>query len=312
MQGFTDIRNDAWLLRVSPASWQPYLKLMRLDRPIGTWLLLIPCWWGLALSPAAADPSRWWELAWLALLFAVGATVMRGAGCTLNDIFDRDIDAQVERTRVRPLPSGQVSLPRALIFLAGQLLVGLLVLVQFNPTTVIVGAASLVIVAVYPLMKRVTYWPQFVLGLAFNWGALVGWTAAGAPLGWEMLPAFLLYAGGIFWTLGYDTVYAHQDIKDDEAAGVKSTARLFQQHSRKAVAVFFGLQILLLGLAGLQAGLALTIYLPLLLVAGWKLATDLRRWRMYDQAVSLAHFKAHRMAGILVLLAILCGRVAAG
>ena len=219
----TDMPAHGFVDRVLPAPLRPYAKLMRLDRPIGTWLLLWPCWWSLvfALDRAPATGAEWLRLAWLYILFGVGAVVMRGAGCTYNDIVDRDFDAKVERTRTRPIPSGQVSVKGAIGFLLLQLLVGLAILLQFNWFAVGVGALSLVLIFTYPLMKRITYWPQFVLGLAFNWGALLGWAAVTGTLGWA--PA-LLYIGGIAWTLGYDTIYAHQDKEDDILIGVKSTA----------------------------------------------------------------------------------------
>src|SRR5207302_1479129 len=195
--------------------------LARLDRPIGSWLLLLPCWWSVALAAVhARDEVNVGQL----LLFFVGAFAMRGAGCTWNDIVDRDLDARVERTRSRPIPSGQVSVASAAAFLVLQALVGLAVLLQFNPFTIFVGLASLLVVAVYPFMKRITYWPQIVLGLAFSWGALMGWPAAFGRLD---LPALLLYGGSIAWVIGYDTIYAHQDREDDALIGIKSTALLF-------------------------------------------------------------------------------------
>lgn len=295
-----------------PDRWRPYIKLMRLDRPIGTWLLLIPCWWGLALSPAAADPAAWPGLLGYAALFAVGAVIMRGAGCTLNDILDRDIDAQVERTRGRPLASGEIGLPAAIAVFLGLLVAGFLVLIQFNLPTILLGAASLAVVLPYPLMKRVTFWPQAVLGLAFNWGVLVGWTAAGGPLGPAFWPAILVYLSGVCWTIGYDTVYAHQDIKDDEAAGVKSTARLFGAKAKPIVAGFYAAQIGLLIAGGWLAGLALWIFLPAVAIVAVLLFRHVQAWRMYDQAVSLAHFKTHRQIGLAVLIALAAGRLFGG
>lgn len=200
-----------------PAALRPYLRLARADRPIGVWLLMLPCWWSTALAAPPGGLPDWRLL----LLFFVGSAVMRGAGCTLNDIADRDIDAQVARTRGRPLPSGAIGVKAAFAFLGLQALAGLLVLLSLNEFTVWLGIASLLPVAIYPFMKRITYWPQAVLGIAFNWGALVGWTAVRGDLGW---PAVLLYVAGILWTLGYDTIYAHQDKEDDAVVGVKSTA----------------------------------------------------------------------------------------
>jgi 4-hydroxybenzoate polyprenyltransferase len=238
-----------WVDHRAPAWVRPYLRLTRLDRPIGWWLLLLPCWWSAAL--AAIPAGRWGPDPWHVLLFLVGAIVMRGAGCTWNDLVDRDIDALVARTRSRPIPSGQVSVPAAYGFLLLQALVGLAVLLQFNRFAVATGIASLAVVAIYPFMKRVTYWPQIFLGLAFSWGALMGWAAAFGRLD---LPAYLLYAGAIAWVMHYDTIYAHQDRADDALVGLKSTAILFGAHTRPALALFSMLAVVLIGLAGWSAG----------------------------------------------------------
>src|SRR5438552_10446936 len=240
---------DNWVDRSMPRGLRPYARLMRLDRPIGWWLLLLPCWWALTLAQIASGggmPSLWY-----ALLFLLGAIIMRGAGCTLNDIADRDFDAQVARTRSRPIPSGQVSVRAAAVFLIAQALVGLLMLIQFNWFTILLGIASLAIAAVYPLAKRVPWWPQIVLGLAFSWGALMGFAAVFARLD---APALLLYAGSIAWVIGYDTIYAHQDREDDALIGVKSTARLFGERTRLALLCFYALAVLLIGLSGAAAG----------------------------------------------------------
>src|SRR5262245_6657999 len=211
-----------WVDRYAPAEWRPYLKLARFDRPIGAWLLLFPCWWSLAL--AELQLGRLYPSPWSLILFAIGAFVMRGAGCTYNDIVDRDYDARVSRTAARPIPSGQVSVARAALFAVCLSLVGFLVLVQFNTFTIWLGVASLGFVAVYPFMKRFTSWPQLVLGLTFKWGALVGWSSVHGSLA---LPAIALYAGCVLWTIGYDTIYAHQDKEDDALLGLKSTALRF-------------------------------------------------------------------------------------
>src|SRR5580692_2979326 len=211
-----------WVDTHAPQWSRPYLRLSRLDRPIGSWLLLIPCWWSAALAARVAGEIG--QLPLDIVLFFIGAFAMRGAGCTWNDITDRDLDARVERTRSRPIPAGQVSVRQAVVFLVAQALIGLAVLLQFNGFAVITGIASLVIVAVYPFMKRITWWPQIVLGLAFSWGALMGFAVILGQIG---LPALFLYAGSIAWVIGYDTVYAHQDTEDDALIGVKSTARLF-------------------------------------------------------------------------------------
>ncbi|NBC31831.1 MAG: 4-hydroxybenzoate octaprenyltransferase [Alphaproteobacteria bacterium] len=303
----SDMPADSWVDRHAPAGWRPYLKLMRLDRPIGTWLLLFPCWWSLALAPRPAGYG-WHDLS-LAVLFGLGAVIMRGAGCTINDLWDRDIDARVARTRGRPLASGVITVRRALAFLAVLLLAGLAVLLQFNGITIAVGALALLLVVPYPLMKRITYWPQLFLGLTFNWGALVGWTAATGGLGW---PALVLYAGGVFWTLGYDTIYAHQDKADDVAAGVKSTALRLGAASRAWVAGFYVLCLAGLAAAGLSAGLAAWAFLPLLALAGGQLVWQVAGWRLDDPSDCLARFKSNKWFGALALLAFVVGGVAAG
>jgi 4-hydroxybenzoate polyprenyltransferase len=244
----------------APAAARPYLRMMRADRPIGTWLLLVPCWWGAALAAGVAGRAApdLWHLA----LFAIGAFVMRGAGCVWNDVTDRDIDARVARTRSRPIPSGQVTVTQALAFTLA--LVGFAVLVQFDGFTILLGIASLAVVAVYPFMKRVTHFPQVVLGLAFNWGCLVGWTAIHGSLS---LAPVLLYLGGVAWTLGYDTIYALQDLEDDALVGVKSTARFFGESARTAILVFYAVAILLIGAALTAAGSSLPAFAGLMAFA---------------------------------------------
>jgi 4-hydroxybenzoate polyprenyltransferase len=279
---------------------------MRLDRPIGTWLLLFPCWWSLAMAPRPAGYG-WGDL-YLALLFAIGALVMRGAGCTINDLWDRDIDAKVARTRTRPIASGAIPVPRALAFLALQLAIGLAVLVQFNWTTIWLGALSLLLVIPYPLMKRITWWPQAFLGLTFNWGALVGWTAATGEIAW---PPFVLYAAAVFWTIGYDTIYAHQDKNDDAKIGVRSTALLLGQASRGWVGAFYAVALAGMAAAGAAAGLH-WVYLAGLSLAGLHLAWQVTRWAPDDHADCLAKFKSNSRFGALVLLALVAGRAAAG
>src|SRR5256884_1663675 len=282
-----------WVDGIAPAWTRPYLRLARLDRPIGSWLLLIPCWWSLAL---AAMHAREQVNLWYAALFLLGAFAMRGAGCTWNDIVDRDLDARVERTRSRPIPSGQVSVRAAALFLGLQALIGLLVLLQFNSFTVIVGLASLAVVAVYPFMKRVTYWPQIVLGLAFSWGALMGWPATFARLD---PPAFLLYAGAISWVIGYDTIYAHQDREDDALIGVKSTALLFRERTKPMLALFYALAAALIALAGWSAGAGLLFALGLLAFAA-HLAWQIARLDVDDPIDCLVVFKSNRDAGLIL------------
>src|SRR5664279_4119426 len=238
-----------WVDTHAPQWSRPYLRLARLDRPIGSWLLLLPCWWSAALAAGVAGSIA--ALPLQILLFFVGAFAMRGAGCTWNDITDRDLDALVERTRSRPIPAGQVGVPQAAIFLVAQALIGLAVLLQFNRFAIATGIASLVIVAVYPFMKRITWWPQIVLGLAFSWGALMGFAVI---LGRIDATALVLYAGSIAWVIGYDTIYAHQDTEDDALIGIKSTALLFGARTRPALVAFYALAVALIGVALWLAG----------------------------------------------------------
>ena len=282
-----------WVDGVAPAWARPYLRLARLDRPIGSWLLLMPCWWSVGL---AAVHARSQVNLWHVLLFFVGAFAMRGAGCTWNDIVDRDLDARVERTRSRPIPSGQVTVAAAAAFLALQALVGLAVLLQFNRFTIYVGFASLAVVVVYPFMKRITYWPQIVLGLAFSWGALMGWPATFARLD---PPALLLYAGAISWVIGYDTIYAHQDREDDALIGIKSTALLFRERTKPMLALFYALAVALIALAGWSAGAGLVFALGLLAFAA-HLAWQIARLDVDDPVNCLVVFKSNRDAGLIL------------
>ncbi|MHA1563780.1 MAG: 4-hydroxybenzoate octaprenyltransferase [Alphaproteobacteria bacterium] len=295
----SDIAQDDWIERVMPAPAQPYFRLARIDRPIGTWLLLLPGWWAIALA------SPGWPSLWFFALFGIGAVVMRGAGCVVNDLADRKFDAQVARTANRPIASGAISIPAALIFLAALLGLGLAILLQFNLFAVIVGAISLALIFPYPLMKRITYWPQAFLGLTFNWGALLGWVAVTGRLD---PPALSLYAAGFFWTLGYDTIYAHQDKQDDALIGVKSTALLLAANTRPWIAVFLTITVLLLGLTGLLAGLAWPYYVGLALAAGhlaWQTATvDFENPRD-----CLKKFKSNRDFGLILLAGIIAGQL---
>ena len=247
-----------WVDGLAPAFTRPYLRLARLDRPIGSWLLLMPCWWSVGLAGMRVEqfPSLWHIV-----LFFIGAFAMRGAGCTWNDLVDRNLDGLVERTRSRPIPSGQVTVAEATAFMLLQALIGFLVLIQFNRFTVFTGLASLLVVAIYPFMKRITYWPQIVLGLAFSYGALMGWPAAFGRLDW---PAIVLYAGSISWVIGYDTIYAHQDREDDLLIGIKSTALLFGENTRPMLAGFYAGAVVLIGAAGLMAGGRLIFVLGLI------------------------------------------------
>jgi 4-hydroxybenzoate polyprenyltransferase len=282
-----------WVDGFAPAWARPYLRLARLDRPIGSWLLLMPCWWSVGL---AAVHARSQVNVWHLLLFFIGAFAMRGAGCTWNDIVDRDLDSQVERTRSRPIPSGQVTVASAAAFLMLQALVGLAVLLQFNRFTIYVGFASLAVVAIYPFMKRITYWPQIVLGLAFSWGALMGWPATFARLD---LPALLLYAGAISWVIGYDTIYAHQDREDDALIGIKSTALLFRERTKPMLALFYALAVALIALAGWSAGAGLLFALGLLAFAA-HLAWQIARLDVDDPIDCLVVFKSNRDAGLIL------------
>ncbi len=288
-----------WVDTLAPHFARPYLRLARADRPIGAWLLLMPCWWSSGLAAVAAGHA--YPNPWHVALFFIGAFVMRGAGCTWNDIVDRKLDAQVARTRSRPIPSGQVSVRGAAIFLALQALVGLLVLTQFNRFTILVGIASLAVVAVYPLAKRVTWWPQIVLGLAFSWGALMGWTAIFSRL---EAPALMLYAGSIAWVIGYDTIYAHQDREDDALIGVKSTARLFGTRTRLALICFYGLAVLLIGLSGAAAGTGIVFTVGCVLF-GAHLGWQIERIDIDDPDLCLRLFKSNRDAGLILFAALI-------
>ena len=283
-----------WVDRLAPPAARPYLRLARIDRPIGWWLLLLPCWWSAALAALAGhrpypDPTH-------LVLFLVGAIAMRGAGSTYNDIADRDLDAQVERTRSRPLPSGQVRTRAAALFLVAEALVGLAVLLQFNRTAILVGLASLLPVAVYPFMKRVMSMPQAVLGLAFSWGALMGWVAAFGDLA---APALLLYAGTVAWVVGYDTIYAVQDIEDDEIAGIRSSARLFGRGLKPAIGTCYAVAVLAIATAAALAGAGPVGAVGVALFAahlGWQVY----RLRAGDGRGALTLFRSNRDAGLIL------------
>ena len=293
-----------WVDCLAPPATRPYLRLSRADRPIGTWLLLLPCWWGLFLAAGAGGNGLALADLWLFVGSAIGAFLMRGAGCTWNDITDRHIDGAVARTRSRPIPSGQVSVKQALIWLVAQAVMAFAVLLTFNIDAIVLGIASLVTVAVYPFAKRFTWWPQVFLGLAFNWGALLLWTAQSGRLGW---PAVLLYLGGISWTLFYDTIYAHQDREDDALIGVKSTARLFADNTAIWLRGFLILTMALMAAAALMAlatakasGLALAV----LGVGGMGLHMlwQLQRLDIDDADTCLRLFRANRDTGLIVAL----------
>lgn len=295
----------SWVDQRAPHAARPYLRLMRVDRPIGTWLLLWPGWWSLALAAVAAGAAL--PDPWLVALFGAGALIMRGAGCTYNDIVDRDFDARVARTRSRPIPSGQVSVGRAWAFAIALSLAGFLILLQLNAFAIALGIASLAIVAAYPFMKRLTWWPQFVLGLAFNWGALLGWAAYFGRLDWAPLA---LYVAGISWTLGYDTIYALQDREDDDLIGVKSTARLFGGRAKATIGAFFVATSLLLALAGWLAGAGAVFYLGVVAGAAhfaWQIAT----LETGDPGRCLRLFRANRDYGAIIFAGLVADALAA-
>ncbi|MBA8901553.1 MULTISPECIES: 4-hydroxybenzoate octaprenyltransferase [unclassified Phyllobacterium] len=308
-----DAPSGHWVYRALPAWLWPYAQLARWDRPIGWWLLLWPCWWSVALASSAGakvGDSVWsiipspWHLA----LLLIGAVAMRGAGCTYNDLADQDIDNQVARTRSRPLPSGQVTRKQAKIFIALQALVGLLVVIQFNGFTILLSIASLVIVAIYPFMKRFTNWPQLVLGLAFSWGALVGWSAHfGAPATLkDFLPPLLLYAGSILWVIGYDTIYAHQDKEDDALVGVGSTARLFGSRTREALMVLYGGALVLFLWAFAMAEVPMPAVAGLL-AAGAHMYRQIMVLDIDDPAQCLRLFHSNKVVGWLIFAGLVLG-----
>jgi 4-hydroxybenzoate polyprenyltransferase len=326
-----------WVDRHAPEGLKPWLKLGRFDRPIGIWLLLLPGWQGIALALSQHHKTPDLYDAWLVLGFALGACLMRAAGCAFNDIVDRDIDARVARTALRPIPAGRISVKQALSFVIGCSLISLLILLTLNLTAVVLGVASLALVAAYPFMKRITWWPQAWLGLTFNWGALMGFAAASAGVmgiivvhtvvsaappeapdvgnlvrhsaTWATaLPALLLYLALVFWTLGYDTIYALQDIEDDAMVGVKSSARRLGTNVPFGVGVFYALTVALTVAAGLSAGLGPLYYVALLPFAA-HLFRQARDVRADDPALALRLFRSNRDAGFILLSAIILGAV---
>ncbi|MDW3183077.1 4-hydroxybenzoate octaprenyltransferase [Roseobacter sp.] len=293
-----------WVDTMAPAWSRPYLRLSRADRPIGTWLLLLPCWWGLTLA-MIHDQRAGLEDLWIAVGCALGAWLMRGAGCTWNDITDRDFDNSVERTRSRPIPSGQVTVKGAVVWMCAQSLLAFCILLTFNMTAIALGVLALLPVAVYPFAKRFTWWPQVFLGLAFNWGALLAWAAHSGTL---HAPAVLLYLAGIAWTLFYDTIYAHQDTEDDALIGVKSTARLFGDKTATWLRRFLVATVGLMGLAVVFSALPQANVLAMVLALagpwamGWHMAWQLRQLDIKDSAKLLRLFRANRDTGMIPLL----------
>lgn len=300
----SDAPPDNWVDAWAPAFSRPYLRLSRADRPIGTWLLLLPCWWGLTLA-ILSDQSPRWEDLWIFIGCGLGAFLMRGAGCTWNDITDREFDGQVARTRSRPIPSGAVSVRQALVWMVLQSLLAFCILITFNQAAIALGVLALFPVAIYPFAKRFTWWPQVFLGLAFNWGAMLAWTAHTGALQW---PAVILYFAGISWTLFYDTIYAHQDTEDDALIGIKSTARLFGDQSAHYLKYFLVVTVALMGLAIIQAALPSASILALVIALagpwamGWHMAWQLRGFNTEDPARMLYLFRLNRDTGFIPLI----------
>ena len=292
----TDAAPANWVDRLAPLAWRPYLRLGRFDRPIGIWLLLFPCWWSQTLAEVTRlEP---YPNAGLLALFAVGATAMRAAGCAYNDYIDRDIDAKVQRTANRPIPSGQISPAGAMAFIAIAALAGFVVLLRLNTYSILLALCSLVVVGFYPFAKRIMSYPQLILGIAFNWGALVGWTAVKGSLGW---PAILLFLGSVLWAVGYDTIYAHQDKEDDALLGLGSTALLFGDNTVSYVGALYGGAVVLWLAAGAMAGTHLVYFLAVTLVflqMAWQVST----LDTTDPANCLRRFKSNRDVGAAVFL----------
>jgi 4-hydroxybenzoate polyprenyltransferase len=295
-----------WADRLLPEGIRPYARLARLERPIGWWLLLLPGWWAISL----AELGKGGGVPDLRLLglFLIGAIIMRAAGCTLNDIVDRDLDRRVARTKQRPIASGQVSVPSALMFLGGLLIAGLIILMQLNQASIALGVLSLGLVAIYPFMKRITHWPQLVLGLAFNWGALLGFAAVNEEIG---AAAISLYAGGVFWTLAYDTIYAHQDKEDDALIGVKSAALWLGKETRPWVCAFFLLALPFIDLAGIMAGASIIFHIAIA-AAAVHAAWQLSRLNIDDPDNCLKLFRSNRDFGLIIFAGALCDSIAAG
>jgi 4-hydroxybenzoate polyprenyltransferase len=313
-QTASDIQKESLLIRVLPDAMRPYALAMRLDRPVGTWLLLLPSWWGILLAaPSPFAPLTTGSFSdhavhalSLMALFAIGAIIMRGAGCIINDLWDRDIDQKVARTALRPIASGAISVKKAFLFLGLLLLLGLVILLMLPRFTLILGLASMVFVVAYPLMKRWTWWPQLFLGLTFNFGALMGWSAMTGSLDW---PALLLYAGGIFWTLGYDTIYAAQDMEDDAKIGVRSSMLALQDKAPQAVAGFYSIATLLWAGALWMHESQMTLNASAIASAaalGFAAAHFIwqcRRWDYHDAKTSLRLFQSNRDAGLFLCIA---------
>lgn len=299
----SDIPRNNWVDKWLPSTIRPYARLARFDRPIGTWLLLFPCWWSLAL--ALKDSANLIDVLWLFILFGIGAKVMRGAGCCLNDIIDRDFDSNVARTKDRPIPAGAVSVKQAIFFMVILSTIGLTVLLEFNNFTIGLGVGSMLLIVIYPFCKRYTYWPQLILGLAFNWGALMGWAAIHGEI---QIPSLTLYLAGIFWTLGYDTIYALQDKDDDLIIGIKSTALVLKRGIRGWLYVFYGLAIFFMMLSGWLVGLSWPFYVGIFCAALQAI------WQIKSLIVTspndcLAKFKSNRLFSWLFLFGIIVSQI---
>jgi 4-hydroxybenzoate polyprenyltransferase len=299
----SDIPRGNWVDRWLPSITRPYARLARFDRPIGTWLLLFPCWWSLALAI-----EDWWDITknlWLFILFGIGAMVMRGAGCCLNDIADRNLDSGVARTKDRPIPAGIISIKQAVCFMAILSTLGLIILLQFNNFAIMLGATSLILIAIYPFSKRFTYWPQFILGLTFNWGALLGWAAVRGEI---QIPALLLYIGGIFWTLGYDTIYAIQDKNDDAIIGIKSTALALGERIHGWLFIFYSLAIFFMGLGGWLIDLSWPFYIGLF-GAATQAVWQVKQLIPDSPNDCLAKFRSNRLFSWLFLSGIIMSQI---
>ncbi len=298
-KNYTDIKRLVWIEKFLPTPCKPYAYLMRLDRPIGVWLLLLPCLWGIVLGTQNIKHLNS-EFALTIILFSIGSIIMRGAGCVINDIWDRDLDTLVERTKSRPIANGDISRPQALLFLASLLLIGFWVLIQFNTTTVTLGFLTLPFIGLYPLMKRITWWPQVFLGLTFNFGALMGWTAITGEI---TAATLMLYMGAIFWTIGYDTIYAHQDKEDDAMAGIKSTALKFGAHSKKWVSSFYALSFTCFVYAYTMAHTYYASpYILSFIAVALHFIWQIRTWDIHDKESALKIFKSNKALGLLILL----------
>ena len=307
MERVSDAQADSWVYKFSPGWALPYMQIARWDRPIGTWLLLIPCWWGLFLATTFSRQISLYDI-WLFLAFGIGAILMRGAGCTWNDLMDHKMDANVARTKSRPLPSGRLSRKNALFWLIIQAILAGLILLTFNPFSILLGILSILPAVIYPFAKRFTWWPQFFLGLAFNWGALLGWSAHMGSLG---LPALLLYISGIFWTLFYDTIYSHQDTRDDKLTGIKSTGLLFGRTTKGWLICFLiGTVMFLTGAVGMgliaDGGFSkITVAIISIILFGCHLGWQVKRLDLDSPEVCLILFRANKDAGLIIVAGLL-------